>query len=144
MACFWRAGAPGKSLPTNIPDLWLLEDPMGMGSPKKGNLCITGLVLAWAFIMICTGCIWPDGRLYFSIGDRGSCVQTRDGRIVGFPIPVVSFAVSHGSHLEVYAHGRNSQELAFDAHGNLFTGDNNSDGGDQARWVYLVPGGDSG
>src|SRR4029079_16424697 len=45
----------------------------------------------------------------------------------------------------VFAYGLgNPQELAFNDEGDLFTGDNNSDGGDRARWVYVIPQGDTG
>ena len=87
----------------------------------------------------------PDGRIYFTIGDRGFHVD-HDGTTTHEPCRGAVFRCdADGRNLEVVAVGlRNPQELAFDDLGNLFTVDNNSDAGDKARLVHLVPGSDSG
>src|SRR5262245_10998577 len=132
---------------TCIPNLWLLKDADGDGRAEIRQSLSEGYGVRFAFRghdmhgLI----VGPDGRLYFSIGDRGLNVTQDDRKLVNPESGSVLRCELDGSRLELFATGlRNPQELAFDDFGNLFTGDNNSDSGDQARWVHVLEGGDSG
>lgn len=131
----------------NIPNVWRLRDADGDGVADERRSISYGHGIRVGFLGhdLHGLTFGPDGRLYFSIGDRASMIQT-EGRTVGTPDSGAVFRCEpDGSNLEMIYQGlRNPQDMVFDTWGNLFTGDNNSDGGDQARWTWLVEGGDSG
>ncbi len=148
---------------TSIPDLWRLDakasGPAGASAAEKAgpgsiagsrarSLLLTGFGVHIAFgghdlHGLIKG---PDGRLYFTIADRGSSVTNREGRVISLPDSGAVFRCEpDGSGFEVFAKGlRNPQELCFDDFGNLWTCDNNADGGDKARWTLVLDGADHG
>ncbi len=88
----------------------------------------------------------PDGKLYFSAGDRGTHATAKDGSVADSPDAGAVFRSNpDGTQLEIFARGlRNPQSLVFTENGDLFTGDNDSDQGDEERLVHVVENGDSG
>lgn len=138
----------GKVWYTNIPHLWLLEDKDGDGKAEMKKSLSYGYGVHTAFIGHDLHGLrfGPDGKLYFTVGDRGAHVEKDCKVLVSAPDMGSVFRCDpDGANLEIFHTGlRNPQELAFNEVGDLFTGDNNADGGDKARWVHLVEGGDSG
>ncbi|GAB5559062.1 MAG: c-type cytochrome [Synoicihabitans sp.] len=138
----------GKVWFTNIPSLWQFDtDETGTQATSRNEL-LRGFGVRFGY----TGhdfhglAFGPDGKLYYSIGDRGTNVTAPDGRKIVLPDEGAVFRSNpDGSELELVHSGlRNPQELAFDEYGNLFTGDNDCDNGDMERLVQVVEGGESG
>jgi quinoprotein glucose dehydrogenase len=133
---------------TCIPNLWRFTDSNGDGKADAREKLLSGFGVKFAFRGHDMHGLrfGPDGKLYFSIGDRGLNVKDREGRQWEVSdTGAIMRCNPDGTGFEVFATGvRNPQELAFDEFGNLFTGDNNSDSGDKARFLQLVEGGDGG
>lgn len=137
----------GNVFYTCIPSLYAFRDANGDGKADKKIVMLTGFGVKTAH----RGHdlhglnIGPDGRLYFSIGDRGMNVKTKRGPVRNVESGSILRCELDGRNLEMVASGfRNPQDLAFDDLGNLFTCDNNSDSGDRARWIHVQEGADYG
>ena len=132
----------------NMPNLWVLRDNKQTGVSDERKVMSTGYGVRYSFEGHDLHGLrfGPDGKLYFSCGDRGFNVTTKEGKQLAYPdTGGVLRCDPDGANLEVFAYGlRNPQKLCFDDHGNLYTGDNNSDHGDPAKWFYVVEGADCG
>lgn len=138
----------GRLFYTCIPNLWAFTPTSDRLKAQSKESLAYGFGVRWCFFGhdlhgLVAG---PDGRVYFSMGDRGYNVKTKEGGSLFGPDRGGIFRCwPDGSGLELIHDGlRNPQELAFDELGDLFTGDNNCDSGDRARLVHVCEGGDSG
>ena len=133
---------------TCMPSLYKLTDPDGDGIFQKKEELVRGIGyhIGYGGHDMHGPTLGMDGRIYWSTGDKGIHVKTKDGREFNYPGEGGVFRIEpDGSGFEVFAHGlRNPQELAFDEFGNLFTVDNDGDFGDKERVHYVVEGSDSG
>jgi quinoprotein glucose dehydrogenase len=139
----------GSVYVTCIPSLWKLADTKGTGQADEKKEIVTGfgVHVAYAGHDMHGLTVGPDGRIYWSIGDKGVNVTTPDGRHVKYAHQgCVMRCEPDGSNFEVFAHGlRNPQELAFDEFGNLFNVDNDGDlPTERERFVYITEQSDSG
>jgi quinoprotein glucose dehydrogenase len=128
---------------TCTPDLWKIKSD----GTKEKLFTGFGVHTAYSGHDMHGTKIGPDGKLYWSIADCGAHVVDKNGKVlVDVPDCGAIFRCNtEGTKLELVAKGlRNPQSLAFNEVGDLFTGDNNADGGDKARWIYVVEGADYG
>lgn len=133
---------------TIAPDLWKLrdKDDDGIADERESLVHGFGVHIAVGGHDMHGLTVGPDGKIYWSIGDKGIHVQ-REGKSYFYPNQGgVMRCNPDGSDFEVFAHGlRNTQEVAFDQFGNLFGVDNDSDNeGESERFVYIVEGMDAG
>ena len=134
---------------TAIPDVWRLKDTDGDGVADVKELVATGFGahIAYAGHDMHGLRLGPDGRIYWTVGDKGGNVTSKEGRKFAFPHQgAVLRCEPDGSSFEVYAHGiRNTQEIAFDNFGNVIGVDNDGDQPkERERLLYLLEGSDSG
>ena len=133
----------GDVYATVAPDVWKLRDTDqdGLADTREVIAHGFGLHIAYGGHDMHGLTVGPDGKIYWSIGDKGINVTTADGTNYAYPDQGgVMRCNPDGSDFEVFAHGlRNVQEFAFDSYGNIFGIDNDADQtNERERFVQIV------
>lgn len=141
----WR----GDVYSTIAPDLWKLRDENGDGKADKRESLAHGfgLHIAYAGHDMHGLTFGPDGRIYWTIGDKGTNVTSKEGKKFFAPHEgSLLRCYPDGSGFEIVARGlRNPQEIAFDKYGNIFSVDNDADFKDEReRFLHITEGSDTG
>jgi putative membrane-bound dehydrogenase-like protein len=134
---------------TIAPDLWRLKDTDddGVADVREVVAHGFGMHIAYAGHDMHGPRLGLDGRIYWSIGDKGLNVTSKEGKQWSYPHEGAVMRVEpDGTGFEVFAHGlRNVQEIAFDDFGNMFGVDNDADmPGEKERFVYITEQSDTG
>ncbi len=132
-----------------VPELVRFRDKDGDDRADEKEVLVSGfgVHIAYAGHDMHGLFVGPDGRIYWSVGDKGIRVKTADGLDYRFPNQGgLMRCEPDGSNFEVFAHGqRNIQEIAFDQYGNFFGVDNDADfEGERERFVHIEQYMDSG
>ncbi len=134
---------------TIAPDLWRFKDTDDDGVADVREVVVHGfgVHISYAGHDMHGLSVGPDGRIYWSIGDKGVNAVSREGRRYYHPNEGCVLRVEpDGSGFEVFAHGlRNPQEPVFDELGDLFAVDNDADfKGEMERFGFIPEESDSG
>ncbi|MDE0569877.1 MAG: c-type cytochrome [Verrucomicrobiales bacterium] len=131
------------------PDFFRYHDTDGDGFPEKEQLVGTGFQvhMGQGGHNLSGVAVGPDGRVYWSLGDKGHYVKTKEGKTFHMPNSGAIFRCElDGTRVDRFSSGeRNAQELAFDSYGNLFSMDNDGDyPGEKERALYITEGSEHG
>ncbi|MCE9610174.1 MAG: PQQ-dependent sugar dehydrogenase [Chthoniobacter sp.] len=139
----------GSVYTTIIPDVWKLTDTDGDGRADKKEILVHGFANHIGYGNHDLHCLVQglDGKIYWSMGDRGTDVVSKEGHHFAYPhTGTIVRCNPDGSEFEVFASGlRNCQAFDFDNFGNLIAIDHDADfQGEKERLVYIPEGSDSG